>query len=131
MSGDSPSGSVETLSVTLKFPDVNTFADRFAGFLERRRILLPGVAARPQGTAIQFHLKLKDGTSLISGRGRVETMITAGAIAGCPPGMVLQFEPDAASLPLCDRILGVRGDAPSPVLPPCVVALWSSAAGSV
>lgn len=120
MSAESPSPGVETLSVTLKFPDVNTFAERFAGFLERRRILLPGVAARPQGTAIRFQLKLKDGTTLIAGEGHVETMVAAGAIPGCPPGMVLQFEADPATVPLCNRILGARGDAPSPMLPPAI-----------
>src|SRR5262245_7738511 len=117
MSAESPSTAAEALSVTLKFPDVTTFVERFANFLERRRILLPGVAARPAGTAIQFQLKLKDGTSLIGGSGVVETMVVAGAVPGCPPGMVLEFEPDETSRSLCERMLGARGDGPSPMLP--------------
>ena len=86
--------AAESLNVTLKFPDVNTFAERFANFLERTRILLPGVAPRPYGARVRFQLKLKDGTLLIGGAGHVEAAVTQGQIAGCPPGMILVFEPD-------------------------------------
>src|SRR4051812_22249710 len=109
---------IETLNVTLKFPDVNTFAERFANFLERTRILLPGMAARPLGTRIRFQLKLKDNTSLVGGVGHVEAVVTQGQVAGVPPGLLLQFEADEACRPLVDRILGARGDGRSPVLPP-------------
>ncbi len=99
--------------VRLKYPDVDTFAERFAPNVTRGGIFLASREPRPVGTVLRFEVSLMSGIPVLTGKGRVTwTKAYDPGEPSRPYGMGVQFtELDPASRPVLDRLLQRRDPA--------------------
>jgi molecular chaperone DnaK len=110
--------------VRLKYPDLDSFAERFAPNVTRGGIFLASREPRPVGTLLRFEVSLMSGTPVLTGKGRVTwTKAFDPKEPSRPYGMGVQFtELDASSRAVLDRLLQKRDQpartGPQPVRPP-------------
>src|SRR4051794_33366564 len=90
--------------VRLKYPDVDTFTERFAPNVTRGGIFLASRDPRPVGTVVRFEVSLVSGTPVLVGKGRVTwTKAHDPTEPTRPYGMGVQFiELDRASRAVLD-----------------------------
>jgi uncharacterized protein (TIGR02266 family) len=114
------------MRITLKYPDVKTFVEKFASNVSEGGIFIASRAPKAVGTRVRFELFLADGaTKLLRGEGLVAWVREFDAKQpGKPHGMGLKFAKlDADSKKLVQQILtfkrerGVREDSSVSVLP--------------
>jgi uncharacterized protein (TIGR02266 family) len=107
--------------VRLKYPDLETFTERFAPNVTRGGIFLASREPRPVGTLLRFEVSLLSGAPVLTGKGRVTwTKAHDPKEPSRPYGMGVQFtELDPGSRPVLDRLLKKR-DQPTrpPAIPP-------------
>ena len=105
--------------VRLKYPDVETFSDRFAPNVTRGGIFLASRDPRPVGTVVRFEVSLVSGTPVLVGKGRVTwTKVYDPAEPNKPYGMGVQFiELEGPSRAVLDRLLRKREPSRPPPLP--------------
>jgi molecular chaperone DnaK len=106
--------------VRLKYPDVETFTERFAPNVTRGGIFLASRDPRPVGTVVRFEVSLVSGAPVLVGKGRVTwTKAHDPAEPTKPYGMGVQFiELDRASRAVLDKLLRKREPAARPATPP-------------
>lgn len=110
-----PAAADAPVRVRLKYPDVDTFVERFAPNVTRGGIFLASRDPRPVGSTIRFQVCLMSGEAVLSGEGRVTWIKEFNpAEPQRPHGMGVQFTSiDPAARPLLDRLLKKReGAAP-------------------
>jgi uncharacterized protein (TIGR02266 family) len=108
--------------VRLKYPDLDTFAERFSPNVTRGGIFLASREPRPVGTVLRFEVSLMTGIPVLTGKGRVTwTKAYDPKEPSRPYGMGVQFtELDASSRTVLDRLLQKREPAktgPTPIRP--------------
>jgi uncharacterized protein (TIGR02266 family) len=60
-----------SMRIRLKYPDVETFVEKYAANISHGGMFIQSRAPQPVGTLIRFDVLLQDGTSLLRGEGRV------------------------------------------------------------
>ncbi|HWE29186.1 MAG TPA: TIGR02266 family protein, partial [Polyangia bacterium] len=124
---DSRVGDRQTASmrIKLKYPDIDTFIQKYAVNISRGGIFIATKSPKPVGTYVRFEFLLSDasGTSIIRGEGQVQwTKDYDPATPGKPHGMGVKFmRLDADSQTVVDRALRWRADhgtSPNVALPP-------------
>ena len=113
----------EVVRVRLRYPDLDTFVEKFAPNVTRGGIFLASRDPRPVGAHLQFEVQLRDGTRVIAGEGRVTWVKEFIPNEPHKPyGMGVQFtRVDADSRPVLERLLqkrDVSGARPLPPRPP-------------
>jgi uncharacterized protein (TIGR02266 family) len=105
--------------VRLKYPDLDTFAERFAPNVTRGGIFLASREPRPVGTVLCFEVSLMSGTPVLTGKGKVTwTKAFDPKEPSRPYGMGVQFtELDPDSRPVLDRLLKKREQPGRPAAP--------------
>jgi uncharacterized protein (TIGR02266 family) len=105
--------------VRLKYPDLDTFTERFAPNVTRGGIFLASRDPRPVGTVVRFEVSLVSGAPVLVGKGRVTwTKAHDPAEPNKPYGMGVQFiELDRASRGVLDRLLRKREPSRPPPPP--------------
>jgi uncharacterized protein (TIGR02266 family) len=111
----------------LKYPDVDTFVEKFAPNVTRGGIFLASREPRPVGAVVRFEVGLLSGAPLLSGEGRVSWVKEFNpAEPTRPHGMGVQFTGvDPACRPVLERILKRReaaGRRPTVSVPTASVA---------
>jgi molecular chaperone DnaK len=106
--------------VRLKYPDLDTFAERFAPNVTRGGIFLASREPRPVGSLLRFEVSLLSGAPVLTGKGKVTwTKAYDPKEPGRPYGMGVQFtELDRASRPVLDRLLKRRDQPAKPAATP-------------
>ena len=102
-----------TVRVRLRYPDLETFIERFAPNVTRGGIFLASRAPRPEGDVFHFEVQLADGAVALSGEGKVIWVKAFDpAEPQKPHGMGVQFvQIDAGSRETLNRILQIKGTA--------------------
>lgn len=113
----------EVVRVRLRYPDIETFIERFAANVTRGGIFLASREPRPVGDVLRFEIVLKVGPPVLSGEGRVTWVKEFNASEPHRPyGMGVQFMYiDPESRPLLDRLLQRKetaGNGPAAVSGP-------------
>jgi uncharacterized protein (TIGR02266 family) len=94
----------------LRYPDLDTFVEKYAPNVTRGGIFLASRAPRPVGEVLRFEVLLREGGPVLSGEGRVTWVKEFNpAEPHRPYGMGVQFlyvDPDAR--PVLDRLLKVK-----------------------
>ena len=105
--------------VRLKYPDLDTFAERFAPNVTRGGIFLVSREPQPVGTLLRFEVSLLSGTPVLIGQGRVTwTKAYDPQEPSKPYGMGVQFtDLDPASRPVLGRLLASRRVEPGRAQP--------------
>ncbi len=89
----------------LKFPDVETFIERYAPNVSRAGIFVKTSSPRPAGTPVKFEFQISDGTSVMRGLGEVAWIREADE-GDRPAGMGIRFlKLDARSQEHLDRVV--------------------------
>ncbi len=96
--------------VRLRYPDVDSFCEKFAPNVTRGGVFLASRDPRPVGSVIRFEVCLMDGTPVLAGEGKVTWVKEFNpAEPGKPHGMGVQFLGiDPASKTVLDRVLRIR-----------------------
>lgn len=122
----------EVVRVRLRYPDQETFVEKFAPNVTRGGIFLASREPRPVGTVLRFEVSLRDGAAMLTGRGRVTWVKNfIPSEPHRPYGMGVQFislDPD--SLPVLDQILRRREATGRPGTGPHPVPAAAGAGGS-
>ncbi len=63
---------VVAFRVKLKYPDLDTFVERYAKNVSRKGVFVASKKPRPKGTKVRFELLLSDGTAALKGEGVVQ-----------------------------------------------------------
>lgn len=112
------------MRIKLKYPDIDTFIQKYAVNISRGGIFIATKSPKPVGTYVRFEFLLSDegGTSIIRGEGQVQwTKDYDPATPGKPHGMGVKFmRLDADSQTVVDRALRWRADhgtSPNVALP--------------
>jgi uncharacterized protein (TIGR02266 family) len=112
------------MRIKLKYPDIDTFIQKYAVNISRGGIFIATKQPKPIGTYLRFEFLLSDdgATSIIRGEGQVQwTKDYDAATPGKPHGMGVKFmRLDADSQAVIDRALRWRADhgtSPSVALP--------------
>jgi len=107
------------MRVKLKYPDVDTFLQKYGPHLSRTAVFIATKATKPVGTPLRFEFVLVHETGetpVLRGEGMVQSVREADAVApGRPQGMSVKFERlfgDGAAL--IERVVRLRGGAPPP-----------------
>lgn len=88
-----PTAGPVVLRVKLRYPDVPTFIDKFAVNIGRVGMFLPTRALQPPGTELRFELRLADEQVVLSGMGRVASVVTPDERGPQTiPGMAIEFQ---------------------------------------
>jgi len=111
------------IRVRLKYPDVETFLERYATNISRGGIFIQTQRTKPPGTLIRFEFQLQDASPVIRGEGRVSWVVAYdSAHAERAYGMGVKFTRlDARSKSFIDRIVEQkvrRGQTDNPNAPP-------------
>lgn len=123
----------DVVRVRLRYPDVDTFIEKFAPNVTRGGIFLASRDPRPVGSTVRFELLLREGPPVLCGEGRVTWVKEFNADEPHRPyGMGVQFTAvDRNSRPVLERLLQKRdlsGPRPlpkppaPPVRPPALAA---------
>jgi uncharacterized protein (TIGR02266 family) len=89
----------------LKFPDVETFIERYAPNVSRAGIFVKTADPRPAGTPVRFEFQISDGTPVMRGLGEVAWIREADE-GDRPAGMGIRFlRLDARSQENLDRVV--------------------------
>lgn len=88
-----PNAGPVVLRVKLRYPDVPTFIDKFAVNIGRVGMFLPTRALQPPGTELRFELRLADEQVVLSGMGRVASVVAPDERGPeTIPGMAIEFQ---------------------------------------
>ncbi len=100
------------IKVNLKYPDRETFVERFAQNLSRTGIFVRTADPAPVGSRISFEYRLADNSRILRGLGIVRWARRADtATPDTPPGMGLEFiDLDPQTDELIHQIVAERGD---------------------
>ncbi len=102
---DTPRENAAAIRAILKYPNIETFVQRYAQNVSKHGVFFKTAKPKPVGTTIKFELKLADGTKVLRGVGEV-SWIRATETAGAPPGMGIRFQKlDANSRDIVKQIL--------------------------
>jgi uncharacterized protein (TIGR02266 family) len=109
----------DVVRVRLRYPDLDTFVDKFAPNVTRGGIFLASRDPRPVGDKIRFEVLLREGPPVLVGEGRVTWVKEFNAAEPHRPyGMGVQFTAvDKASRPVLDRLLRQRDQSGARPLP--------------
>ncbi len=122
-----PGDPAANMRITLKYPDVTAFVEKFATNVSRGGIFIASRAPKPIGTQVRFELLLADGKSrVLKGEGAVAWVREFDPRnPNRPHGMGIKFARlDSESRKVIDRILafkkerGVKEDSAVIPLPP-------------
>ena len=113
--------------VRLRYPDLETFVDKFAPNVTRGGIFLASRDPRPVGEVLRFEVMLRQGPAVLSGEGRVTWVKPYNAAEPYRPyGMGVQFiYVDPHARPVLERLLE-RKNARRPPTPAAGTAAGSS-----
>ena len=105
--------------VRLRYPDLDTFVERFASNVTRGGVFIASRAARPVGAEFPFEIQLAAGQIALAGEGKV---IWVKEFNPAEPtrahGMGVQFTAlSTASRALLQRMLAVKGAQRAPGMP--------------
>ncbi len=113
-------GNKDVVRVKLRYPDLETFVERFAPNVTRGGIFLASREPRPVGAVLRFELYIKAGGAVLSGEGRVTWFKDYNPEEPHKPyGMGVQFiYVDPPTRPVLDRLLQRReaNSRPTPVV---------------
>jgi uncharacterized protein (TIGR02266 family) len=102
-----PGKPEDVVRVRLRYPDLDTFVEKYAPNVTRGGIFLASRDPRPVGEVLRFEVLLRQGGPVLSGEGRVTWVKEFNpAEPHRPYGMGVQFlyvDPDAR--PVLDRLL--------------------------
>jgi uncharacterized protein (TIGR02266 family) len=102
--------SEDIVRVRLRYPDLETFVEKYAPNVTRGGIFLASRDPRPVGTVLRFEVLLRQGGPVLSGEGRVTWVKEFNpAEPHRPYGMGVQFlyvDPD--SRPVLERLLAKK-----------------------
>jgi uncharacterized protein (TIGR02266 family) len=105
----------DVVRVRLRYPDLETFVEKYAPNVTRGGIFLASREPRPVGDVLRFEVLLRQGGPVLSGEGRVTWVKEFNpAEPHRPYGMGVQFlylDPDAR--PVLDRLLKKKETARS------------------
>jgi uncharacterized protein (TIGR02266 family) len=111
----------DTVRVRLRYPDLETFVEKYAPNVTRGGIFLASRDPRPVGQVLRFEVLLRQGAPVLSGEGRVTWVKEFDpAEPHRPYGMGVQFtQVDPQARPVLDRLLQKKqAAAPSPAPKP-------------
>jgi uncharacterized protein (TIGR02266 family) len=114
----------EVVRVRLRYPDLDTFVEKYAPNVTRGGIFLASRTPRPVGEVLRFEVLLREGGPVLSGKGRVTWVKEFNPNEPHRPyGMGVQFVAvDPSTRPVLDRLLkrkeAARPSEPQPVLAP-------------
>src|SRR5688572_8348223 len=96
-----------TVRLRLRYPDVDTFVEKFAPNVSRGGLFLASKTPRAVGETFRFEVSLKDGKPVLAGEGKVTWIKQFDPDQPLKPhGMGVQFiRIDQASKALLDRIM--------------------------
>lgn len=116
--------------VRLRYPDLETFAEKFAPNVTRGGIFLASRDPRPVGDVLRFEVLLRQGGPVLSGEGRVTWVKEFNpAEPHRPYGMGVQFlYVDPETRPVLDTLLK-RKEGRAPSAPHAVLGSSNGAAG--
>ncbi len=102
------------MRIRLKYPDVETFVEKYAPNISEGGMFIQSRAPQPVGTLLRFELMLQDGTPLLKGEGHV---IWVKEYDAAHPtrvhGMGVRFEAlDAASQLMIARVVASKEEEP-------------------
>jgi uncharacterized protein (TIGR02266 family) len=125
--GTVPGQRDQVVRVRLRYPDLDTFVEKYAPNVTRGGIFLASREPRPVGEVLRFEVLLRQGDPVLSGRGRVAWVKEFNPTEPHRPyGMGVQFlEVDAPARPVLDRLLERKQSRPTESQP--VVGPASSA----
>jgi uncharacterized protein (TIGR02266 family) len=116
-----PGKPEDVVRVRLRYPDLETFVEKYAPNVTRGGIFLASREPRPVGEVLRFEVLLRQGGPVLSGEGRVTWVKEFNpAEPHRPYGMGVQFlyvDPDAR--PVLERLLEKKQQtrtAPQPVV---------------
>jgi uncharacterized protein (TIGR02266 family) len=111
--------SDDVVRVRLRYPDLDTFVDKFAPNVTRGGIFLASRDPKPVGEKVRFEVMLREGPPVLVGEGRVTWVKEFNpAEPHRPYGMGVQFTAvDKASRPVLDRLLKQRDQSGARPLP--------------
>ncbi len=101
--------------VRLRYPDLDTFVEKFAPNVTRGGIFLASRDPRPVGTVLRFEVLLRQGGPVLSGKGRVTWVKEFNpAEPHRPYGMGVQFlQLDPEARPVLETLLKKKQGRPS------------------
>lgn len=102
-----------TIKVSLKYPDRDTFVERFSQNISRAGIFVRDPKPLPMGSRVAFDYRLSDNSQVMRGKGLVRWVRTPEEASepDSPPGMGIEFvDLDPATEMLVDEIVGRFGD---------------------
>lgn len=110
-----PSQRDQVVRVRLRYPDLDTFVEKYAPNVTRGGIFLASREPRPVGEVLRFEVLLRQGDPVLSGRGRVAWVKEFNPTEPHRPyGMGVQFlEIDPAARPVLERLLERKHSRPS------------------
>jgi uncharacterized protein (TIGR02266 family) len=110
-----PSQSDQVVRVRLRYPDLDTFVEKYAPNVTRGGIFLASREPRPVGEVIRFEVLLRLGSPVLSGRGRVAWVKEFNpAEPHRPYGMGVQFlDIDAPAREVLEKLLERKAARPS------------------
>jgi uncharacterized protein (TIGR02266 family) len=110
-----PSQRDQVVRVRLRYPDLDTFVEKYAPNVTRGGIFLASREPRPVGEVLRFEVLLRQGDPVLSGRGRVAWVKEFNpAEPHRPYGMGVQFlDIDPAARPVLERLLERKHARPS------------------
>jgi uncharacterized protein (TIGR02266 family) len=119
--GPLPGKAEDVVRVRLRYPDLDTFVEKYAPNVTRGGIFLASRDPRPVGEVLRFEVLLRQGGPVLSGEGRVTWVKEFNpAEPHRPYGMGVQFlyvDPDAR--PVLERLLKMKEQsrtAPQPIV---------------
>jgi uncharacterized protein (TIGR02266 family) len=109
----------DTVRVRLRYPDLDTFVEKYAPNVTRGGIFLASRDPRPVGQVLRFEVLLRQGGPVLSGQGRVTWVKEFNAAEPHRPyGMGVQFiQVDSQARPVLDRLLQRKLARSSPEQP--------------
>lgn len=110
----------DVFRVRLRYQDVDTFVQKYAPNVSRGGLFLASRHPRAVGDVFRFDVTLGDGSTVLSGEGRVTWVKQFDPEAPTKPhGMGVQFvKVDRGSRPILDRILAFKAGKPPAADPP-------------
>jgi uncharacterized protein (TIGR02266 family) len=124
-----PNHRDETVRVRLRYPDLETFVEKYAPNVTRGGIFLASREPRPVGEVIRFEVLLRQGGPVLSGQGRVTWVKEFNpAEPHRPYGMGVQFmQVDPPARAVLDRLLQRKQARQTPPSQPAVSPLLRAA----
>ncbi|HVV86109.1 MAG TPA: PilZ domain-containing protein, partial [Kofleriaceae bacterium] len=71
MTSDEPKRITTALRVKVRYPDIDTFVERFAVNVGRSGLFIPTPAPKPVGSEVRFEVRLADDRAVLIGQGLV------------------------------------------------------------